>query len=308
MMHFDEMTGLLYLEGQLDASHAQHVAAHAKTCAECGELLRALESEGAWLREALTRDDESIPASVIESPSEGRFPWGWIATLGFGAAGAYTLWSTLIEPWRAQAAQAGFTQGNLLTMLFFSGAFWKGWDAMRSLMESSAVVILAMTVMWLLRRQLRRATTLAVVMTAALCALAMPRAAMAADIVHGRPNYTLPEGTEIKTDLIVAGERIEIDGDVDGDLIAFSQYLVVNGHVKGDVLAFGRDVHVQGTVDGNVRSWSELLSITGRVGRNVMSFAGTTEVLEKGTVGGSLTSASGDLVDIEGKVLGDMLG
>ena len=26
--HFDEMTGLLYLEGQLDAGHASEVAAH----------------------------------------------------------------------------------------------------------------------------------------------------------------------------------------------------------------------------------------------------------------------------------------
>lgn len=308
MMHFDEMTGLLYLEGQLDATHAQHVAAHVETCAECRELLRALESEGVWLRESLTQDDESIPARVMESLSTARPPWGWIATLAFGGAGAYTLWSTIIQPWSAQAAQAGFTQGNLLTMLFFSSAFWKGWDAMRSLMESSAVAILVMAVIWLLRRYLRRATTLAVVMTAALCmmALGLAPSASASQTEHGNPNYTLPSDQEVKTDLIVFGDSIRIEGTVDGDLIAWSQYVIVNGHVKGDVLAFGQEIRINGTVDGNVRTWSQLLSISGAVGRNVTSWSETTEVLEKGSVGGSLTAGLAKM-DLEGKIQGDML-
>ena len=49
MSHFDEMTGLLYLELQLDAEHARDIAAHAASCAECRELLHALETEGVWL-------------------------------------------------------------------------------------------------------------------------------------------------------------------------------------------------------------------------------------------------------------------
>ena len=32
MNHFDEMTGLLYLEGQLDADRAQEVKAHLSSC------------------------------------------------------------------------------------------------------------------------------------------------------------------------------------------------------------------------------------------------------------------------------------
>src|SRR5215469_1596336 len=308
MTHFDEMTALLYLEGQLDAAHAQSVAAHAETCAECRALLQALDSEGAWLREALTNDDESIPASVVALPSESRFPWGWLVALGFGAAGAYTLWTAVVEPWRAQAAQAGFTQGNILTMLFFSSAFWKGWDAMRSLMESSAVAILGIAVMWLLRKRLRKTSVGVMVAACGLMgALAFPPAAMATEIVHGKPNYSLAAGQELNSDLIVAGDRVEINGTVNGDLIVFSQHLLVNGHVKGDVLAFSGNTDVSGTVDGNVRAWSQRLSISGTVTRNVMSFTGATEVLDRGDVEGSLTSMSGDVVDIEGKVMRDLL-
>ena len=53
MNHFDEMTALLLLEGQLDAAHVQEVKAHAASCAQCRELLRALEMEGVWLRQAI---------------------------------------------------------------------------------------------------------------------------------------------------------------------------------------------------------------------------------------------------------------
>ena len=306
MMHFDEMTALLYLEGQLDAAHAQNVGRHAETCAECRELLRVLQNESVWLREAIAQDEETVPARVLEMPSGGRLPWGWIATLGFSAAGAYTLWSAIIQPWRAQAAQAGFTQGSLLTMLFFTSAFWKGWDAMRSLMESSAAVILVMVLMWLLRHRLRRATIGLVVASAVLGALAMPQAAMAADTEHGNPDYVLAAGKVVKTDLIVAADSTRIDGEVDGDLIVFSSYVTVEGHVKGDVIAFGQEVRVNGTVDGNVRAWCQRLSIMGTVARNVMSWSETDDIVETGSVGGTLTAA-GDKLDIDGKIAGDVL-
>jgi cytoskeletal protein CcmA (bactofilin family) len=306
MMHFDEMTGLLYLEGQLDASHAKHVEEHAKTCGECRGLLRALDNESVWLREALAQDEESIPARVMEEPSGGRLPWGWLATLGIGAAGTYTIWSAMIEPWRAQAAEAGFTQGNLLTMLFFSSAFWKGWDAMRSLMESSAVAILAIVLMWLLRKRMRRATIGVVVASVILGALTLPAPAMAAQREHGDPNYTLPAGKEIKTDLIVAADSTQIDGDVDGDVIVFSQYITVNGHVKGDVLGFGQDLRINGTVDGNVRGWCQFLVLTGKVAKNLMVWSERTEVAQKASVGGTMTVGAED-IEVNGRIDGDVL-
>src|SRR6202451_87095 len=187
MSHFDEMTALLYLESQLDAEHARDIAGHAVSCAECRELLHALETEAVWLRESLVGEDESVPAHLTNAPERHPAPWGWISALGLSAGGAYTLWSGFVEPWRAQAAQAGFTQGNLFTMLFFSGAFWKGWDAMRSLMEFLAVATLGLVVMWLLRRRLRRSTALAVVMGALALMAALPPSAAAAEQRRGDP-------------------------------------------------------------------------------------------------------------------------
>ena len=287
MNHFDEMTCLLYLEGQLDADHAEGVRSHAASCAECRGLLRALQSESVWLRDSLEADDESVPARLVQAPQHGGAPWGWISALGLSAGGAYTAWSGFIEPWRAQAAQAGFTQGNLLTMLFFSGAFWKGWDAMRSLIEFLAMATLGLVVMWLLRRHLRRTTALAVVMGALALMVALPPSAGAAELRHGDPNYTLPAGEVVHTDLIVSADSTRIDGDVEGDLIAFSRSVTVNGHIKGDIIAFSQELRVNGPVDGNVRAFVQNLQLYNTVARNVLVWAGDVNLDQGAKVNGT---------------------
>jgi cytoskeletal protein CcmA (bactofilin family) len=231
----------------------------------------------------------------VQAPEHGGAPWGWISALGLSAGGAYTVWSGFIEPWRAQAAQAGFTQGNLLTMLFFSGAFWKGWDAMRSLMEFLAIGTLGLVVMWLLRRHLRRTTALAVVMGALALMVALPPSAGAAELKHGDPNYTLAAGEVIHTDLIVSAASTRIDGDVEGDLIIFSHSVTVNGHIKGDIIAFSQELRVNGPVDGNVRAMVQTLQLYGTVARNVLAWAGDVNLDQDAKVNGTLTTGSGHL-------------
>lgn len=304
--HFDEMTGLLYLEGQLDAEHAHETAQHLEECTSCRGLLRSLQREGDWLREALTTDDEMIPARLMAAPGRNMAQWVWFAAFGMMAGGAYTLWSGVIQPWYAQAQAAGFTQGNIITMLFFSGAFWKGWDAMRSLMEVMAAGTLGLVAAWLLRRRLRHFTAAAFVMTGLVLLLALPSTTGAAEVRHGNPSYTLAAGQVVNTDLIVTADRTEIDGDVNGDLIIFSESATVNGHVKGDILAFGRELTVNGPVDGNVRSVNQALTINGAVGKNVMSWAEELLLSQKASVGGTITTGAGD-AELDGRVGGDLL-
>src|SRR5580692_9857631 len=306
MNHFDEMTALLYLEQQLDAAHTQEVRAHVGECRECRNLLRALELEGVWLRQSLEADDESVPAHLAQAPERGGTPWGWLSAFGLSAGGAYTMWSGFVEPWRAQAAQSGFTQGNLLTMLFFSGAFWKGWDAMRSLTEFLALATLGVLVIWLLRRHLRRTTALAVVMGAMMLALALAPAGQAGEIKHGDPSYTLAAGEVVHTDLIVSADATRIDGDVEGDLITFSRSVTVNGHIKGDIISFSQELRVNGPVDGNVRAFVQNLQLYGTVAHNVLAWAGDVNLDQDGKVNGTLTAGSGHL-EVNGKLVGDLL-
>jgi cytoskeletal protein CcmA (bactofilin family) len=304
--HFDEMTGLLYLEGQLDAGRAGIVSAHLGSCAACRELLHALETENTWLREALTIDDESIPASVIAAPENNSAHWGWWTVFALLTGGVYTVWTGFVEPWYAGVSNAGFSQGNMVTTLFFTGAFWKGWDSMRILTEFMAVATLGMVAIWLLRKQWQRFTAIAFVLGALACALTMPQPVAAAEVVHGDPAYTLPAGQEVKNDLIVVADRTQIDGDVDGDLIVASQYLTVNGHVKGDILAFGQEVRVNGAVDGNVRLWCQAVSLNSTVAKNAMVFSQAVELDSKAKIGGTMTVATG-VAQLNGQINGDVL-
>jgi Putative zinc-finger len=307
MNHFDEMTALMYLEGQLDQERTQEVSAHAAACSPCRELLGALQREDLWLRQALTSDEEAIPARLLEPPERASASWGWITALGLSAAGAYTLWTGIVEPWQAQAAQSGFTQNNLLTMLFFSGAFWKGWDTMRNLTEFLAIGSLTVVVSWLLRRHWRRLTTVAAVMAALLFGLALPQAAGAAEVRKGDPNFTLPSGETVPTDLIVFAERTEINGDVDGDLITWSRVVTVNGHIKGDCICGTQNLRITGTVDGNVRAFAQTFDLSGTVAKNVMGWVGDSEFEDKSSIGGSLTFGSNE-ARLGGKIAGDVMG
>lgn len=309
MNHFDEMTALLYLEGQLEPERAREVYAHTAECRACGELLRALQREGVWLREALAADEESVPARLLSAP-ERKTPWGWIAALGLSAGGVYTVWTGIVDPWRAQAAQSGFTQSGLLTMLFFSGTFWKGWDAMRSLMEFVSMSSLAIVVSWVLRRHWRRLTMTAGIVVGAVLFLALALAvpsASAAETVHGKPNYTLPAGQTVRTDLIVWADRTTIDGDVNGDLISWSRIVTVNGHVKGDVICWAQNVRITGTVDGNVRTLAQSVDIGGTIGRNFLGWSSETNLEDKASIGGSATFGSDDAT-LAGRIAGDVLG
>ncbi|HEY6467422.1 MAG TPA: polymer-forming cytoskeletal protein [Candidatus Acidoferrales bacterium] len=306
--HFDEMTGLLYLEQQLDDAHAKSIMEHANGCASCRELLRVLKNESVWLREAITADDEPIPARMLGAPEQTRSPWGWFAALGFGAAGAYTLWSGFVQPWMSQASDIGVTQGNLMTMLFFGGAFWSGWSDLGKVVEFMAMVTLGAVAAWALRRFFRRQTTgvAAVMGLLGLAIVIAPQPARAAETVHGNPSYTLPAGQEINTDLFVAGDRILIDGNVDGDLIVWAHEVEVNGHVKGDIIAFTQELRMNGTVDGNIRAFAQSAVLSGTVSKNLTGFVRTLELDEKANVGGSATIFSAD-AQLNGPVKGDLL-
>ncbi len=86
MNHFDEMTCLLYLEGELAAARAMELETHAKECAACGAMLRALRAESLLLTTSLREADEALPARLAVRQESGAARWAWL--LGFSLAGA----------------------------------------------------------------------------------------------------------------------------------------------------------------------------------------------------------------------------
>ena len=177
---------------------------------------------------------------------------------------------------------------------------------MRSLTEFLAMATLGLIVMWLLRRHLRRTTALALVMGALALMVTLPPAAGAAELRHGDPNYSLPAGEVIHTDLIVSADSTRIDGDVEGDLIAFSRSVTVNGHINGDIIAFSQELRVNGPVDGNVRAFVQNLQLYGTVARNVMAWAGDVN-LDQNARSERYVDIGAGHTELNGKLVGDLL-
>ncbi|HLW99381.1 MAG TPA: hypothetical protein VKR82_12100 [Candidatus Acidoferrales bacterium] len=292
--HVDEMSCLQYLEGLLERPRALEFSAHTEQCSDCRALLRALERESKLLSFALREQEESVPARLLAGPARERTPWGWIVSFGLAASGAYWVWTSIIDPWQAQLAQAGFGGSDLLSTVFIQSALWKGWDTMWTMVQALAVISLGLVGFLLLRRTLRRWNTIALMMTVIVAALALPLGVSAIECHKANTNYTLPADRVVHDDLLVSGQTVRIDGTVDGDLFIFGQNLTVNGHVTGDVISAGSMLTISGTVDGNVRASLGVLNIHGKVGKNVMGFTGTLLAESQSEIGWGAILYAGD--------------
>ena len=311
MNHFDEMTAFLYLDGQLENAQSSDVLAHTKQCGECRALLESLKRETIWIEQSLQEKDP-VPAQFVAPARRANVRWGWITALGIAAAGILTVWNGIIEPLQQQLNQAGFSGGNLMTMLFFSGAFFKGWPSVLSFVEFFAMAMVIMLMFIALQRFWRRGASFGIALVNAsflgllFSMLLMVPSAHASKVIRGHHlTYTLPAGQTVNTDLFVFANFTRIDGTVNGDLYVWSNEVEINGHVTGDVIAFSRETRVNGTIDGNIRSYSQTLNINGNIGKNVLVGCELFEMGSTGKVGGSVTLGSANAM-IAGAIARDI--
>jgi len=305
--HLDEITLLLYVERQLEREAAQEVSLHTQTCTRCLTLLRALDRESRLLTRSMVEQDEPLPTRLAEFQEKARksMHWIWGVVFGLAVLGLYALYTGYIEPWEQQLEQAGFGGSNLVSLLVFQGAFWKGWQSMLTLVEFVALASVAGFGLFAIRKYLRRGAALAVVFASLGLVAAFASPASATEF---RKSDTVQIGKEesIKGDLFAMGHRIRIEGNVDGDFYGFGEQVEVSGRVSGDVICFCQSLRISGQVDGNVRNGSNNLTITGTVDRNVTSAAETITLDSSGKIGHSLTTA-GESLTVDGALGRDLL-
>lgn len=316
MIHFDEAECMLYLDRQLDARRSTALSAHAAACGDCRALLGALKEESRILGQALLEQDEplpmrlreapwSVPALAPASPSASWALWAWALSFGLAAAAALALWTSILQPWAEQLDQAGFQISSLLSLLFFSGAFWEGWGTMFDAMQYAAMVSMGLLVLALWRPWRRQRMTIAIVLAGFVLLLALPSGARAAEIRRG-PSAGVAAGETINNDLIVFGSSVRIDGMVKGDVIAFTQDLTVNGRVTGDLIVFAQRARVDGQVDGNIRAFCDSLSLDSGAAKNVTVFAQRFDLDPRATVGGGLIGLV-QTAALDGRITRDLL-
>jgi hypothetical protein len=305
--HLDEMTLLLYVEGQLDRKRAQEVSAHTQDCTPCRTLLRALERESRLLTRAMLEEDEPLPSrlAAFQERARNSMQWIWGLVFGLAATGVYAFYTEYVEPVQQRFEQAGFGGSSLLNLMIFQGAFWKGWQSMLTLIEVLAFLTIAGSAMMFLRRRLRRGTVFAMMVAAICSAASLSSSAMASEFRKG-DTVQVDKGETIKGDAYLSGHHVKVEGTVDGDLFLFCQNADIEGHITGDIIAFAQIVRVSGQVDGNIRTFSNTSLISGAVAKNFMSFSETMTLDSSGKIGGSATTF-GNTLAIDGKLGRDLL-
>lgn len=79
---------------------------------------------------------------------------------------------------------------------------------------------------------------------------------------------TVDTSEYIDGSIVVAGNTVFIDGEIQGDVYCAGRTVKVTGIVHGDVLCAGETVDITATIDGNVRAAGKTVSISGDVARN----------------------------------------
>lgn len=305
--HLDEMTLLLYVEGQLERKRAQEVSAHTQDCPACRTLLRALERESRLLTRAMLEEDEPLPSrlAAFQERAQKSMQWIWGAVFALAATGAYALYTGYVEPMEQRFEQAGFGGSNLFGLLIFQGAFWKGWQSMVTLLEVLAFLTIAASAVMFVRRRVRRGSVFAMIVAGLCAATMLPSSALATEMRKG-DTVEVAKDEIIKGDIFLSGHHVKVEGTVDGDVYVFCQSGDIEGHVTGDVIAFAQVMRITGQVDGNLRAFTNTSLISGNIAKNLLSFSESITVDSTGKIGGSITTFVNSLT-IDGKLGRDLL-
>jgi hypothetical protein len=133
----------------------------------------------------------------------------------------------------------------------------------------------------------------------------------------------IPAGDTVPDDLYAVGNRVVVEGTINGDLVAFAaEEIVVRGEVTGSVTAIAPRVLVEGEAAGSVRFSSRTVTVSGSVGEDLVGAAIDVELGPDSTVEGDVLiwafrlTASGDIgnnlegsqrtLELEGSVQGDV--
>lgn len=115
-------------------------------------------------------------------------------------------------------------------------------------------------------------------------------------------------GDVIAEDLYAAGNRVTIEGRIEGDLLAVAfEDIVISGEVTGDVVVVASKVTINGTVGGSVRVSAGLVEVGGSIGDDLAVVSWDTVVGPNGVIGRDLINW-GRNGRVDGKVERDLTG
>ena len=259
-----EATCFLYVEGALEGDARRDVESHLVGCRDCRERVIALREEGNLLG-AVMREERPAPAR--DAAPEPGVAWGVpvaVAASSVALAAAGALFDSrlpggwdLLHPRRLKGAAemafdtVFFLRENAPGLLEL--ALSVGIVASLSALASFAVSALS-----------RRVFDGAALLAFGLLLAPEPASAFAA---HRHEDVRIAAGERVEESLVAwGGDRVDVDGVVDGDLIAASERVAIRGEVTGSLYVFCRDLEITGKVGGAVHAIAESTRVEGEIG------------------------------------------
>jgi len=152
-----------------------------------------------------------------------------------------------------------------------------------------------------LSRRLLRTTTLSLL---ALLCLSAPDAARALDLRHDM-DTDIAKAQVVDETLVFTGDRVSIDGTVDGDLYVGAERFTLRGAVTGSLYVFGNEVEIDGRVGGSIIALGERVRVGADVGGAVVLGGDRLTVDEAATIRRDVTIL-GEGARVEGMLKRDL--
>lgn len=305
----DELTLMMYADGELDERPRHEVGVHVDQCRRCASLLAALRVESRVVANAI-REEDAASAVARPFPERQRSAVLRVAAAATLVALGAALLRFLVESagltplaalpdWLNPLSSQG--QSNLL---FNTAAYLvlEGDLIMSLVMGSASVLALAVLALSFVPTAGRLARGRSVLVSLVLLLLLLPAvAADALEVRRAERTLTIASDQTIDDTVIAAAETVEVDGTITGDLIAVGRRVRVRGRVRGNLITGAQNVEIEGTVDGSILQFGQTVTTRGQTGGNLYAFGQTITVPGMARVGGNATVFS-ETATIEGSV------
>ena len=118
-------------------------------------------------------------------------------------------------------------------------------------------------------------------------------------------NGKLASGVVVDDDLLITGEKVVVDGTVNGILFAFGNTITINGTVNGDVIAAGSTIKVNegAKITGNLFTGAQSVDIKGQVEGSVLTGVMSLVLDETSTIGRNLYFGGFSLEAMSGSII-----
>lgn len=140
-------------------------------------------------------------------------------------------------------------------------------------------------------------------MFVAVFLLFTPLFALAAEYRTGDTTASVAK-SENPTNLYIASQTVNVDGNVNRDLVAAGSTINLNGDVQNTVIAGGGAINLKGHVGNNARLAGGTVVVSGKIDGDLTLAGGTLTIEKDAVIGGDLAVAGGTLV-MNGKVGGN---